>query len=448
MTRNFVEEDMNIFRPRVDRRLDSDGVTGMQFPSYEYGAAIIAQLTGYNETGTRIYSLCLFSLAIVFFYGICFSLTQSSLAAAIGASSLCWSPELFYHGINALPDILALTAMLGGLFFYLRSEENKVNFLVAFLLITLAGLTKIQFASVLAFVCMHAWMQSKRQSTMRGMLPVVAASFFSSLCIIGWYVYANGLIEQSGLRDYGIMISQAAGLKEAASILYRNIVSNLPELLLGYATTVFFVIGLVQFFRRKSWRTTWFRPAIAWIVLLLIYHLVEIRLMEHHTYYMIVHIPLLMLLAVYGGLFLNERRSGRMLLVLLLIAQPIVAAARILPARWMSGNPAIPADFMDPASRKTLEAAIPPGLSIVGPDPSGCIYFYFLHTKGFGFDYPTQLTDTLATGRLRIDEYIQRGAKHLVTDHPELLQDALLLPYLDKPIHVTKGFWIIKLHSK
>src|SRR3989442_1395146 len=49
VTRNFFEEDMNIFKPRVDQRLDGDGVTGMQFPLYEFVAASLCKITGYHE---------------------------------------------------------------------------------------------------------------------------------------------------------------------------------------------------------------------------------------------------------------------------------------------------------------------------------------------------------------------------------------------------------------
>lgn len=36
VARNFYEESMNILQPRVDRRNATNGVTGMQFPSYEW----------------------------------------------------------------------------------------------------------------------------------------------------------------------------------------------------------------------------------------------------------------------------------------------------------------------------------------------------------------------------------------------------------------------------
>ena len=71
VTRNFFEEDMDIMKPRVDHRLDTDGVTGMQFPSYEFVAAAISKVTGYREWVIRLYSLVLFSIGILFFYGIC-----------------------------------------------------------------------------------------------------------------------------------------------------------------------------------------------------------------------------------------------------------------------------------------------------------------------------------------------------------------------------------------
>ena len=45
---------MNILQPRVDRRNATNGVTGMQFPSYEWLVAGGYQLFGFHEALPRL----------------------------------------------------------------------------------------------------------------------------------------------------------------------------------------------------------------------------------------------------------------------------------------------------------------------------------------------------------------------------------------------------------
>ena len=63
VARNFYQEEMNPFRPRVDQRFQSDGVTGMHFPSYEYVLAGIYHLTGEKYWVHRCYSFLILFLA-------------------------------------------------------------------------------------------------------------------------------------------------------------------------------------------------------------------------------------------------------------------------------------------------------------------------------------------------------------------------------------------------
>jgi hypothetical protein len=54
---------------------------------------------------------------------------------------------------------------------------------------------------------------------------------------------------------------------------------------------------------------------------------------------------------------------------------------------------------------------------IVGPDISGCVYFYYTGTKGFPWDTATETPTT-------IFQYYNRGAVGIVTDQPHLLEDS------------------------
>lgn len=118
VARNFYEEDMNILKPRVDRRNDTDGVTGMQFPSYEWVTALGYKAIGFHEAWPRVLNWLIYMAGVVAFYGLVKQVSGQAGAAALGAWCFAWSPEMYYHGANALPDVLALTASVAGLYWF------------------------------------------------------------------------------------------------------------------------------------------------------------------------------------------------------------------------------------------------------------------------------------------------------------------------------------------
>ena len=60
IARNFYTEEMNILEPRVDNRFDKSGVTGANFPLYEYGLACLYKVLGEHDFIHRFYSLIIF----------------------------------------------------------------------------------------------------------------------------------------------------------------------------------------------------------------------------------------------------------------------------------------------------------------------------------------------------------------------------------------------------
>ncbi|MFN6091426.1 MAG: hypothetical protein ACK44N_03320, partial [Bacteroidota bacterium] len=80
---------------------------------------------------------------------------------------------------------------------------------------------------------------------------------------------------------------------------------------------------------------------------------------------------------------------------------------------------------------------------VTGPDESGCIYFYFLHKKGFGYERPNQLTE-LKDGKLLLENYIDRGAEYLITSDAGDIKNKMLERYFEGVIQYNE-FYIIKL---
>lgn len=451
VARNFYEGDMNILRPRVDRRNDTDGVTGMQFPSYEWLVAGSYKAFGFHEALPRLLNWLIYMAGVVAFYFLVRYITGTVWLAGVGAWGLAWSPEMYYHGINALPDVLALTAYLAGLAWFARWYSTRATgaLLLSLLAVTLAGLTKLQFLAagfpIAVFVGFDLF---RNRLTNREIFLLMAYAVIAVGIPLCWYAYALQLIETSGLTDFGIEFRPAPDVMTGLAIIKRNVLSDLPELLLGYGTLGLFVAGLWHLIQRAPTQHPWFWPGVIWSLGISTYYLIELAQMRVHTYYLLPIIPVLLLVAVWGAAQLQAIPKARVWLLVLLVIQPAWAFARINMGRWMRPDPGVAAELYNPTTRAALESATPANaLCIAGPDDSGCIAFYFLHKKGFGFEWSGKLSDRLPNGQLYLQDCIARGAQYLYTNDSTVVQNPVLQPYFGKQVKQVGTFRVIQLQA-
>lgn len=186
---------------------------------------------------------------------------------------------------------------------------------------------------------------------------------------------------------------------------------------------------------------------LAWTLSLIAYHIIELGQMDVHSYYMMPYLPVLFLIAGYAAGKTEAYPKYMPVLITLLIAQPVLAYTRIVPARWSNTNAGIPAELYEPETRIKLIQATPANeLSIVGPDISGCIYFYFLEKKGFGFNSKEDLAE-LQTNKPVIELYIERGAKSLYTNDSSVWADPVIAGYLSGEFEQVGNFRVYRLKS-
>ena len=171
----------------------------------------------------------------------------------------------------------------------------------------------------------------------------------------------------------------------------------------------------------------------------------EMKQMQYHSYYMMPYYPFLAFIVAYGAnqLWLNKSAN---ILLLLIIINPIIASIRILPSRWLNDNKAIPMELYNEDTRVKLIEAVPNNkLCIVGGDQSKCIYYYFLHKKGFGFTNSKELLKK-KRGRICIQNYINRGAEYLYfSDKGINPENTPLKYYLEKRIEKVGDIYVYKL---
>jgi hypothetical protein len=217
--------------------------------------------------------------------------------------------------------------------------------------------------------------------------------------------------------------------------------------MLNFAGTALFLTGVVAFFILKKWKHRFFQPLVLVACLYASYHIIELNQMDVHQYYMIPSMLIFVFVMSYGAKFLYDKKLFALLL-LILIAQPILACVRILPARWLNKNKAVPSELFEASSRKQLQDAVPDSaLCLVGSDESGCIYFYFLHKKGFGFDNAEQLTQKISRDDISYINYCKAlGALYIYTSDSTILQNSFLQPPSATLVKQVGNFRVIRLN--
>ncbi|MCB9246202.1 MAG: glycosyltransferase family 39 protein [Flavobacteriales bacterium] len=448
VAQNFYEEDMNILAPRVDRRGSGSGVTGMQFPSYEFGLALLYKAFGSEFWVHRWYSLVLSFLAVLAMYRIGSLMWESRTMALFVAFLVPWSPDFFYHSTNALPDILALSCGLWAFALTLewRRSRRYQHIILALLFFTLSGLTKIQYLSLavpLAVVLIRDLNEAR--ITGKEMIYWIFGAILGSALVLRWYVYAIELREQSKLTDFGLHFNPVTNIGDAALILYNNLTSHIPDGLLNYACFILLLVGILRPVS-KSWKREWRLAFTIWLIVLFAYHMIELGQMSDHPYYMYPYLLLLWIVSGEGIRYLLNRGKLGWIVVLLIVVQPVLAFFRIAH-RWTQPERYVPFALYDDRSRESLRAIPTNGIPIVGPDHSGSIYFYFLNKAGFGFGDPEDLF-RYTNGRKNIDLWIENGAGTLYTDNGTLQNDPRLQPYIERQLECVNGFcvYLLKPH--
>ena len=383
MANNFTEEGFNILEPKIDRRNETNGITGSHFPLYEWGLATVYKLIGTHNSIARIYSLLVFSLGLMAFYKILILQKINPIIAFIGSLLLLFNPILFYDSANAMPDIMALSMALWALYYFIKLSQKREIFtlLLATLFALIAGLIKFQFL-IIPFASIVFFKWERKNLFYLGLSTIVTTSV-----VVLWYQYALKLTEKNNLREYGLWIKPIS-IQEKFSTFFTNLTIDTPELIIGWPLLIALIYLTV-----KLWRTFKFTSNVAFVMVgilsFCLFYLVAIERFKHHSYYFISLIPFLVYAAVQ--LFKNHKQTLQLSGILLLL-QMAWSMARIIPSRWTENKWQIPQEFANKETLNRLQSSIPDNSKVViGSDLSGCVYFYFTQTKGYSFEHIEEL---------------------------------------------------------
>lgn len=404
MSRNFVYENEGIFKPRIDRRNETNGITGSHFPLYEFTLSFLYRLLGEHHWVERGYSLLLTSFSAFAIFLILKAFGTDHTRSFLSSFLFCSVPQLYYDGINAMPDNLALFLSLFSLYSLIRYRySGDTTILIASLLLAASGgMIKFQFL-ILPFSALILFAKDWQKNLLLliGMVLVLVPVF----C---WYRYALILTDTNNLREFGLWIKPIS-LQDKLDTLSGNLLSDLPEMLTGWAL---FPLSVYCVFKdRKVSDYKLLMVSFVGLLGFVGFYILAIERMKHHSYYFMPLIPVLIL-------FINSFSSFRNLPVKVLFVVVLLnfvwAAARIIPSRWTDEKSGIPKEFLDTSFSNRFKSVVPEGARVlIGPDQSGCVFFYFTGTKGYSFEDPYELPSMKKEGPF-IDVLLSHGVHYLI----------------------------------
>lgn len=185
---------------------------------------------------------------------------------------------------------------------------------------------------------------------------------------------------------------------------------------------------------------------LVWTISLIAYHIIELAQMNVHSYYMMPYLPVLFLMVAYGARNISIKKNANVILFSILILSPILTGLRIIPSRFTKSNPSIPIELYQESFRNELISAAPANaLCIVGPDVSGCIYFYHLEKKGFGFNSLSDLNERVGN-ETQLENFIGRGASYLYTNDSTVTSNAGIQARFSL-VKKVESFYVYKLNN-
>jgi hypothetical protein len=404
VARNYYQEDMNILYPRIDKRYHTNGITGPQFTSYDYSLALVYKIFGFSQNAHRYLSLIIGVFAIwgMFFLGMHYF--RNKQLAFFCAYALIGIPEFYFHSINAVPDLLALTSMIWGWYVYQNFlKSGKLWYaILSVIFLTLAGMTKIMFL-LPGFVFLGDIIQQKIYRKMT-IVPILIMGLIVASASFGWYYWAKILTSLNGIYEFVHEVRFIEGWGNRFQTLFDNVIKDIPETWVGYGFLLMFFTG-IYFVVKKRMRD--FRVVFLFLGMMLFYGAMQYQL-KVHGYYTLLFEPFVLLIGTWGW---NQLQNGlvKQLMLVLLILSPIWAWARI-NRNWQAQNFRVSKELIVPQNQEKIKhLSSQRKLWMVGPDQSGCVDFYYLQAKGFPWYKLEEKSDLFS-------KFIKDGAEGLITN--------------------------------
>jgi 4-amino-4-deoxy-L-arabinose transferase-like glycosyltransferase len=331
IARNYYQEGMNLFYPRIDWRGAGPGFTEIEFPLYSWSAALLFQVFGYHELILRlmVYGLSLLGMFVFFKLARCLLPDVGAVAATL---FFALSPLAVFISTAIQAEGLMFCSYVTAFYAFVRwiDERGRVHYWLAVAATSLAILTKAPAAHLgvtfaLITLTRVGWKALRDPA-------VWVFALIALLPALLWYCYAHQL-----WLTYG----NSMGLSNEHHWIGSDIVTN-PS----------FVIRIIRMELLRVWMPTgvviaafgiWFkwseravREALFWLVAVAMFYLLGARSTgdDWAFYYHIFSVPPVALLFGAGAEAIRQfEMPDRMLRLVIAVS---IALIGIFGLAWLA----------------------------------------------------------------------------------------------------------------
>jgi hypothetical protein len=199
IAKNYYEEGMNFFQPRIHYQGVEDGKAVSECPILNYTAAALWHIFGEHEFIYRLLEYIIFLLAIYTLFNTLLLFSHSIILSLFTVSIFLTSPLLAYYGLNFIADVPAFSMGIISFCLFYRFYHHKrlFNFYLALVIGMLAVLIKASALvgySLVLFFSLIDLLQVNRffctQKLFYKKLAPAIAICASLLIIFAWYRFA------------------------------------------------------------------------------------------------------------------------------------------------------------------------------------------------------------------------------------------------------------------
>ncbi len=425
----FATHDYSIMDPHVYSLEWEDGLKRMEFPIMQWLFGRAIHYLGHEILVMRLLSWLLGFVTILGFFRLT-DLIFKDKALAV-AAAWCWmfSPVIFYYSINPLPDNFSLMLAVWGLAFYMQWHRAKHLWamLVSFACLSLSTATKLPF--VLLFAApLGGLLGELLRNRGRNLISYLSMGMAGLLILapaLWWYAWVipqwtgNGVIK-------GVLDTEVADIPVLIKTIGKNLLVILPEVLLNYASVLFFVWGIWIIWKEKLYQHVLSLPFGLMAMAIFAYFIYEINMISSvHDYYLFPFLPGIFILVALG---LHRLRDAvwpwvRTLAIVALCILPVTAGLRAY-TRW--GSKGMPKDLV--ANEATLREATPTDARVIyGNDLSPHISLFHLHRQGWTLDESEFNPE-------KFNDWLAKGAEYLYSNARTLEENAVVRPHLGEMV--------------
>jgi len=253
VAKNFYSESGNIFYPRIDLRGDKTGITGMEFPLYQYVSSLFYSVFDLNsDVPGKLVSLV--SVLVLLFM-----LIRLAKVGNVDISSesitivfFCM-PFVFFYATAYMPELFALVLAVTGVYYLYQYRVSDVTrYLVLATFFLCIGSLSRPFLIFLCWPLLWCFIGDLKKKHVS--FPLMISGLTILFVFSMWYfIWSPFLVENFELNYFYSGSSIQDNIVKILSLeFWKKLSKEISQMYLGWVWVPFFVYGFYRLLRQKS----------------------------------------------------------------------------------------------------------------------------------------------------------------------------------------------------